>query len=72
MLTLGTCSWRPTASRIDQQAVIGDDGLPYYDVQAREEDVFERRQLHDDVIPWRNGPAISGLQRMLSGATCCN
>ena len=72
MLTLRTRSWRPAASRVDHQAVIRDHGLPHHKVQAREEDVLERLRLHDDVIPWWNGPAISDLQRMLPGATGCN
>lgn len=72
MLTLGTCSWRPAAGRVDHQAVIRDHGLSHHKVQAREEDVFERLRRHDDVIPWQNGPAISDLQPLLPGATGCN
>ena len=36
MLTLGTCSWRPAARRVDHQAVIRDHGVPHHKVQARE------------------------------------
>ncbi|MFI6341457.1 hypothetical protein [Streptomyces sp. NPDC050535] len=72
MLPLGTCSWRPAASRVDHQAVIRDHGLPHHKAQARKEDVVERLRFRDDVIPWRNGPAISDLQRMLPGPTGCN
>lgn len=35
MLTRGTHSWRPAASRVDHQAVIRDHGLPHDEVQAR-------------------------------------
>ncbi|GGZ06209.1 hypothetical protein GCM10010343_35160 [Streptomyces avidinii] len=54
---MGTGPWRSAASRIDHQAFPDDGGLAHYEIQAREENAFKRFRLHDNVIPWRNGPA---------------
>ncbi|MFJ3950518.1 hypothetical protein SLV14_000028 [Streptomyces sp. Je 1-4] len=67
MLTLGTCSWRSAACRIDHQVVIDDYGLAHYEVQAREEDFFKRFHLHGNVIPWRNDLAGPPFERLKSG-----
>jgi hypothetical protein len=36
MLTLGTCSWRPAASRVDHEAAICDHSPLHHEVQAGE------------------------------------
>lgn len=54
----GAYAWRSAACRVDQRIVLGDHDLPHHDVQARKENLFQPLRLHNDVVPWRNGPAI--------------